>query len=126
MGGIRRWFPRDAGGVRSTLTAASRCLLEASASVAPRHPLPRENAGEVWKKESRLQRPAIKQGRAAWKPLAPVHPANLFFSDLGLYASVGISYGAALVIAWVVKKSLSTAPMLMYQHSRSGVSMPGR
>ncbi len=29
-------------------------------------------------------------------------------------------------IAWVVKKALSTAPMLMYQHSRSGVSMPGR
>src|SRR5271155_3429135 len=29
-------------------------------------------------------------------------------------------------IAWVVKNALSTAPMLMYQHSRSGVSMPGR
>ena len=28
--------------------------------------------------------------------------------------------------ASVVKKLLSTAPMLMYQHSRSGVSMPGR
>ena len=29
-------------------------------------------------------------------------------------------------IASVVKNALSTAPMLMYQHSRSGVSMPGR
>jgi len=37
-----------------------------------------------------------------------------------------VAYGAALTSAWVVKKSLSTAPMLMYQHSRSGVSMPGR
>jgi hypothetical protein len=32
----------------------------------------------------------------------------------------------ALVSASVVKKLLSTAPMLMYQHSRSGVSNPGR
>ena len=29
-------------------------------------------------------------------------------------------------IASVVKNARSTAPMLMYQHSRSGVSMPGR
>jgi hypothetical protein len=29
-------------------------------------------------------------------------------------------------IASVVKNALSTAPMLMYQHSRSAVSMPGR
>src|ERR1700731_3718643 len=36
------------------------------------------------------------------------------------------SYGAALTIASVVKKVLSTAPMLMYQHSRSGVCRPGR
>jgi hypothetical protein len=36
------------------------------------------------------------------------------------------SYGAALTIASVVKKSRPTAPMLMYQHSRSGVSLPGR
>ncbi len=36
------------------------------------------------------------------------------------------AYGAAFTIAWVVKKSLSTAPMLMYQHSRSGVFCPGR
>ena len=28
--------------------------------------------------------------------------------------------------ASVVKKLLSTAPMLMYQHSRSGVSIPGK
>jgi hypothetical protein len=28
--------------------------------------------------------------------------------------------------ASVVKNVLSTAPMLMYQHSRSGVSIPGR
>jgi len=33
---------------------------------------------------------------------------------------------AARTIASVVKKLLSTAPILMYQHSRSGVSMPGR
>ena len=39
--------------------------------------------------------------------------------------SILLDYGAALVIAWVVKNSLSTAPILMYQHSRSGVSMPG-
>ena len=32
----------------------------------------------------------------------------------------------ALVSASVVKKLLSTAPMLMYQHSRSGVSGPGK
>src|SRR6266851_6665903 len=36
------------------------------------------------------------------------------------------SYGAALTIASVVKKFLSTAPMLMYQHSRSGVCRPGK
>ena len=36
------------------------------------------------------------------------------------------AYGAAFTIDWVVKKSLSTAPMLMYQHSRSGVFCPGR
>ncbi len=29
-------------------------------------------------------------------------------------------------IASVVKNARSTAPMLMYQHSRSGVSWPGR
>jgi hypothetical protein len=33
---------------------------------------------------------------------------------------------AARNIESVVKKFLSTAPMLMYQHSRSGVSSPGR
>jgi hypothetical protein len=35
-------------------------------------------------------------------------------------------YGAALTIASVVKKLRSTAPILMYQHSRSGVFCPGR
>src|ERR1700752_2645185 len=34
--------------------------------------------------------------------------------------------GAAFTIDWVVKKSLSTAPMLMYQHSRSGVFCHGK
>lgn len=34
--------------------------------------------------------------------------------------------GAAATIALMVQKSLSTAPMLMYQHSRSGVCWPGR
>ena len=33
---------------------------------------------------------------------------------------------AARTIASVVKNDLSTAPMLMYQHSFSGVSIPGR
>jgi hypothetical protein len=33
---------------------------------------------------------------------------------------------AARTIASVVKKVRSTAPMLMYQHSRSGVSIPGK
>src|SRR5262249_42001779 len=33
---------------------------------------------------------------------------------------------AARTMALVVKKLLSTAPMLMYQHSFSGVSMPGK
>ena len=36
------------------------------------------------------------------------------------------AYGAALTIDWIVKKFLSTAPMLMYQHSRSGEPCPGR
>ena len=35
-------------------------------------------------------------------------------------------YGAALTIAGMVQKLLSMAPILMYQHSRSGVSRPGR
>jgi len=38
----------------------------------------------------------------------------------------GTSYGAAAIIACVVKKFLSTAPMLMYQHSCSGTLRPGR
>ena len=33
---------------------------------------------------------------------------------------------AIFTIASVVKNALSTAPMLMYQHSRSAVSWPGR
>ncbi len=36
------------------------------------------------------------------------------------------AYGAAATIALIVKKPLFTAPMLMYQHSRSGVCCPGR
>ena len=36
------------------------------------------------------------------------------------------AYGAALTIDSVVKNDLSTAPMLMYQHSRSGVFCAGR
>ena len=36
------------------------------------------------------------------------------------------AYGAAATIAFTVQKSLSIAPMLMYQHSRSGVCWPGR
>ena len=33
---------------------------------------------------------------------------------------------AAFTMAALLKKALSTAPMLMYQHSRSGVSAPGK
>lgn len=36
------------------------------------------------------------------------------------------TYGAAFTIDSVVKKALSTAPMLIYQHSRSGVFCPGK
>jgi hypothetical protein len=35
-------------------------------------------------------------------------------------------HGAMRTIVSVVKKSRPTAPMFMYQHSRSGVSIPGR
>ena len=40
--------------------------------------------------------------------------------------SFAIAYGAAATIALTVQKSLSIAPMLIYQHSRSGVCWPGR
>ena len=61
------------------------------------------------------------RGDAACSPLAPP-PLGLKLPDL----LANFAYGAAFTIDWVVKKSLSTAPMLMYQHSRSGVFCPGR
>src|SRR5208282_392210 len=57
------------------------------------------------------------------EPARSVRTAPAFSNLDGLTRA---SYCAARTIASVVKKLLSTAPMLMYQHSRSGVSMPGR
>ena len=52
--------------------------------------------------------------------------APRLFSVINQAGECGRAYGAAATIDFTVQKSLSIAPMLMYQHSRSGVCWPGR
>ena len=61
----------------------------------------------------------------AMQPVCRIAPPVLEAAKPLIYIA-NFAYGAAFTIDWVVKKSLSTAPMLMYQHSRSGVFCPGR
>jgi hypothetical protein len=59
-------------------------------------------------------------------PAGQTKKAGAAIAAPALVRESGESYGAAFTIACTVKKSLSTAPILMYQHSRSGVCCPGR